>query len=249
MKTINLLTLANAEVKPVNEKYTTITATNGMSIRIDAMEFLALQFWLGLLEKRNIPRRLWIGGTQFTLDNVDGVKEELYDVQYKAAVDTLRIYKEEPDYLAYEYEGKEYFQFEDKPVSLRCDASVTEFVITAAVIATPAILDVTDNDSNDQAAMLSAALDGLDFSKINVVFRRIPVRNAPLSIITLSESLELHPLLTPEEIAVQEAAAAAEKEFARDVAMSPYTDFMAGIFGCAGSLLTLNAEESEQPAA
>lgn len=245
MKTINLLSMANGTVNVNTDKSAVITTANGMAFNFTTNQFMAMQFWLGTMAQYQLPRRLFVGDMLFTLDNVDGVKDALYEEQYRTVMEGLCILGETDKLTRFEYDGKEYLQYADRPYALQIAATHTEFVIAVGVIATPAILDTVENPQYEYSAMISAMMGGVNYGPLDVVVRRIPVVNAKLHFISLRESLERYPLVTEEETAAKVSAEAEEKTQAQKSAMAPYQAYLDAIFSSAFSLLRLQPEEPE----
>ncbi|MGK7530171.1 hypothetical protein, partial [Salmonella enterica] len=146
MKTINLLTLANGSIERSEDDGAILQATNGFKIILSPIQFTGLQVWLREINKRKLPRRMAVGDLLFTLDNVDGVKPELYEVQYKAAVDTLRLKKgEEIKFIPVTYNGNNYLQMEDTPFAVHVTDTAVELVIAFGLVATPAVLEISED--------------------------------------------------------------------------------------------------------
>ncbi len=251
MKTINLLTLANGSIERNEDDGATLQATNGFKIILSPIQFTGLQVWLREINKRKLPRRMAVGDLLFTLDNVDGVKPELYEVQYKAAVDTLRLKKgEEIKFIPVTYNGNTYLQMEETPFAVHVTDTAVELVIAFGLVATPAVLEVSEDPLQDFGTLFETALGGMKLGNITKVIRRIPIRNAQPKVMSLAESMTEHPELTAEEIQAQEVAAEEERQNAQREAMKPFRGFLDAIFDCANSLMKpVEVKTAEEPAA
>ncbi|HHS7556393.1 TPA: hypothetical protein ACTPQ1_004685 [Salmonella enterica] len=251
MKTINLLTLANGSIERAEDDGAILIAPNGFKVTLSPLQFTGLQVWLREINKRKLPRRMAVGDVLFTLDNVDGVKQELYDVQYKAAIDSLRIKEGEAiKFITVDYNGKRYLQMEDTPFALHVTDTAVEIVIALGMVATPAVLDVTADPLQDFGTLFEAMLGGIKLGNVTTVIRRIPILNAQPNVMTLAESMVAHPEPTAEEVAAKETEAKEAHAAAQREAMTPYRGFLDAIFECAEVLMKpVVMEPAEEPAA
>ncbi|QVW55150.1 hypothetical protein pEaSNUABM29_00106 [Erwinia phage pEa_SNUABM_29] len=254
MKTINLLSLANSTITRTEKDGAVFEAANGIKLTFGPVQFLALQVWLREINKRKLPRRLAVGNTLFTLDNVDQTKPELYEVQYKMAVESIRLPKGEAiNFTPFEYDGKHYLQMDETPYAFHVADDVVEAVLAFGVVATPSVLEVSDDPMKDFSSVFSTLMGDFDINtNITVVMRKIPVMNAQVTVMSLAESMKTHPEMTAKELVEKEEAEAKAKETARNEAMKPYRGFLDAIFECANSMLhevQMPAEKEAEPKA
>lgn len=237
MKTINLLSMSNGSIETVDDG-AVLHAPNGFKIKLSSLQYNTMQLWLHVIDKCNLPRRMAVGDLFFTLDNVNDAKPELYEVQYKATVEALIVNKnDEYPLIPFVYNEDNYLQLDDTIFAIRIGENMAELVIAAGLVATPALLEVSDNPRRDFSALFDAALVSEDCGRLTAVIRRIPVLNAQPRVLALAQSLELFPELTAEEAQAQAAAAEEERKIAQAEAMMPFRSFLDAIFECADSMM------------